>query len=328
MMDRRAFIGTLAGGLLAAPLTAGAQQTQKVWRIGYLDIASRSEREPTFRPFAQRLRELGYVEGRNLVIEWRQPQGRKDVWSDVATEMVQLKPDVIVVPSTQPAMAVKGLTGTIPIVTCAASDVAETGLVSSLARPGGNITGLAVSGGELSRKRLELLREVLPKVSLVAVLADPTNATHAIFWRETQIAAQTLRIRVERVDVQVPDDIGGAFAAIRKQQAGALIVFPEPMLGNERTRIAELAAKSRLPTMFGLRSHVDAGGLMSYAPSYPDLYRHCADYVDKILKGTKPADLPIEEPTKFELVINMKTAKALGLTIPPSVLLRADQVIE
>ncbi len=326
-MDRREFISAVTLSVLAAPLAGAAQQAGKVWRIGYTTTAPRTS-NPIFDAFIQRLRELGYVEGQNIVIEWRQAQGSKEGWSEAAAELVRLKLDVIVVPSTQPAMAAKQLTTMTPIVTCAASDVVETGLVSSLARPGGSITGLTVSGGELSRKRLELLKEAILKVSFVVVLADPTNPTHTVFWRETEMAAQTLRVKVQRVEARSPEEIDGAFVTISKARAEALIVFPEPMFYNERRRIGDLTRKSRLPAMFGLRGHVDEGGLMSYAPSYPDLFRRCADYVSKILKGAKPTDLPIEEPTTFEFVVNLKTAKALGLTIPPSLLLRADQVIQ
>jgi ABC-type uncharacterized transport system substrate-binding protein len=329
-MDRRTFISSVTLGLLAAPLAAGAQQEGKVYRVGVLAFGPRPSLAPldSLLNLLQRLRELGYVEGQNLRVEWQSADNRTDRLPQLAAELVRLRVDVIVVPSTQPALAAKQATTTIPIVMTAASDPVETGLISSLAKPGGNVTGLTVSGGEISGKRLELLREMVPKVSLVAVLADPTNASHATFWRETQVAARTLRVRVERVDAQVPKDIEGAFVAIGKLQAGALVVFPEPMLYAERRRIEDLAAKNGLASMFGHRGFVEAGGLMSYAPSYPDLGRRGASYVDKILKGAKPADLPVEQPTKFELVINLKTAKALGLTIPQALLQRADQVIE
>ena len=330
-MERRVFMAMIACVFLAAPLAAEAQQAGKVWRIGSLNtspVPVPGRFEPIWLAFVQRLRELGYVEGQNLSIEYRSSGGSVDLLPALAAELVRLNVDVIVVPSTQPAVAAKQATTTIPIVMGAASDVVETGLVRSLARPGGNITGLTVSGSELSRKRLELLKEAAPKASRIAVLADSTNPTHDIFWRATESAAQTLRVRVQRVDARAPQEIEGAFATISKARPDALIVFPEPMLYAERKRIGELTTKGRYPAMFGLRGHVVEGGLISYAPSYPDLYRRLADYVDKIFKGAKPADLPIEEPTKFELVINLKTAKALGLTIPQSLLLRADEVIQ
>jgi len=330
-MDRRTFLAGTGAVLLAAPLEAEAQQAGKVWRIGSLNTSPRPRQpgsDPIWGAFLQRLRELGYVEGKNLSIEYRSSEGPVEPLPALAAELVRLNIDVIVVPSTQPAMAAKQATKTIPIVMAAASDVVETGLVTSLAQPGGNITGLTVSGSELSRKRLELLKEAMPKVSRIAVLADPTNPTHEIFWRATQSAAQTLRVRVLRVDARAPQEIEAAFAVIGKARAEALIVFPEPMLYAERKRIGDLTTKGRYPAMFALRGHVVEGGLISYAPNYVDLYRRLADYVDKIFKGTKPADLPIEEPTRFELIINLKTAKALGLRIPPSLLQRADEVIQ
>ena len=274
------------------------------------------------------MRELGYIEGQNLTIEYRTSGGPADRLPDLAAELVRLKVDVIMVPSTQPALAARQATTTIPIVLSAGTNPVETGLVASLARPGGNITGLSISGAEVSTKRLELLREMAPKVSRVAVLMDPTNPAHEISWRETETAAQKLRIRLQRVTMCAPDEIEAAFAAMAAGHAEALVVFTEPMLSALRSRIAELAARNRLPTMNMIKSHAEAGDLMTYGPDYRDLYRRTAEIVDKILKGAKPADLPIEEPTKFELVINLKTAKALGLTIPPSLLRRADQVIE
>jgi putative tryptophan/tyrosine transport system substrate-binding protein len=271
------------------------------------------------------LRELGYVEGQNLVIEWRTTQ--QGGWASAVAELVNLKLDVLVVPSTQPAMAAKELTR-MPIVTCAASDVVDTGLVSSLTRPGGNITGLTVSGGDLSRKRVELLKELMPTVALVAVLADSTNATHTVFWKATEEAARALHIRVQRVEARTPEEFDSAFSSIAKLRPDALIVFPEPLSYTERKRIAAFAQKQRLPSVYALRGHIVDGGLVSYAPNYTDLFRRCANYVAKIFAGAKPADLPIEEPIAFELVINLKTAKTLGVTIPQSLLLRADEVIQ
>jgi ABC-type uncharacterized transport system substrate-binding protein len=328
MMDRRAFVTGL-GAMLAAPLAAVAQQAGKVWRIGVLTFGQRSSLSPldSLLHLFERLRELGYFEGQNLRVEWRSAENRADLLPQLAAELVRLKVDVIVAPSTQLAAAAKQATTTIPIVMTAASDPIETGLIKSLARPGGNVTGLTVSAGEISGKRLEIMKAAIPSVSRVAVLAQPTNASHAVLWRETEAAARILGVKVQRADTRA-EELDDAFTVIRETGANALIVFPDPTFYLERRRIGELATNGRLPTMFGHRGFVDAGGLMSYAPSYPDLGRRAASYVDKILKGARPADLPVEEPTKFELVINLKTAKALGLTIPPSLLLRADQVIE
>ena len=214
------------------------------------------------------------------------------------------------------------------VALAAAVNPVETGLVTSLARPGGNITGLTVSGGTLSRKRLELLREVVPKVSRVAVLMDPTNPAHFVFWRETEIAAQLLRVRLQRVDARAPDEIEAAFASIAKARAQALVVFTEPMIYSQRSRIVDLAARNRLPTVNMIKGHAEAGDLITYGPDYRDLYRRTAEIVDKILKGAKPADIPIEEPTKLELVVNLKTARALGLAIPQSILVRAHEIIQ
>ena len=318
----------LALAMLVGPLAAEAQQAGKVWRIGTLDFFPRPDpgSNAIWDAFLQRLRELGYVEGQNIAIEWRHVEGGR--FADAAAELVRLNVDVILVPSTRPALAAKQATTTIPIVMAAVGDPVEAGLVRSLGRPGGNITGLSVIGFELSSKRVELLKEALPKVSRVAVLVDPTNPAHAIFWRGTEIAAQALRLKLQRLDVRGPNDFEGAFATMTKERAEALIVLPEPMTYYERRRLADLAARSRLPAMHGLRGHAEAGDLMAYAPDYRDLYRRAAGFVDKVLKGAKPADLPVEQPMTFELVINLKTAKALGLTIPRSVLLRADEIIE
>ncbi len=329
-MHRRTFLRALVGSLLAPPLIIDAQQAGKVWQIGVLTFGPRSSLSPldSLLHLLQRLRELGYVEGRNLSIEWRSAEGHADRFPGLAADLVRLKVDVIVAPSTPPALAARQATTTIPIIVTAVSDPIQTGLVRSLARPGGNVTGLTVSGGDLSGKRLELLRQAVPKVSRVAVLTQPTNASHTVLWMETEIAAQKLGVKLQRADARTPAEIEGIFAARGNVGADALVVFPDPIFYLERRRIGELTAKSHLPAVFGHRGFVDAGGLMSYAPSYPDLGRRAATYVDKILKGVAPADLPIEEPTEFELVINLKTAKALGLTIPPSLLQRADQIIE
>ena len=329
-MDRRTFLGTLTGSLLAAPCAVRAQQAGKVWRIGSLSTSTVPvhDQNPIWDAFRYRLRELGYIEGQNLTFEYRTTGGPADRLPDLAAELVRLNVDVIVVPATQAALAAKQATSTIPIVLTAGTNPVETGLVKSLARPGGNLTGLSISGGEVAGKRLALLMEAIPKVSRVAVLLDPTNPAHAINWRETESAAEKLHLRLQRVTAQAPEEIEAAFSAMVKFRAEALVVFTEPMLYAQRSRLADLAARNRLPTINMIKGHAEAGDLMAYGPDYRDLYRRVAEIVDKILKGAKPADLPIEEPTKFELVINLKTAKALGLTIPPSLLSRADQVIE
>jgi putative ABC transport system substrate-binding protein len=330
-MKRRTFMAVVSGALLTAPVALEAQQGGKVWRIGWLNtspVPVPASSNPIWSAFLQRMRELGYVEGQNLLIEYRTSGGHIDPLPALAAELVRLKVDVILVPSTQPALAAKQATTTIPIVLSAGTNPVETGLVNSLARPGGNLTGLSISGGQVSGKRLELLREVVPKVSRIAVLMDPTNPAHAVFWRETESAAQKLRVRLQPVTARAPEEIEAAFSAMAKARAEALIVFTDPMLYSQRSRLADFAARNRLPAMHMIKGHAEAGDLMAYGPDYRDLYRRTAEIVDKILKGAKPADLPIEEPSKFELVINLKTAKALGLTIPPSLLGRADEVIQ
>jgi len=329
-MNRRAFLCGLTLGALAVSPLAEAQQAGKVWRIGSLNTSPIPVpgQNPIWDSFLNRLRELGYIDGQNFSIEFRTTGGPADRLPDLAAELVRLNVDLILVPATQAALAAKQATTTIPIVMAAAVNPVETGLVTSLARPGGNITGLTVSGGTLSRKRLELLREVVLKVSRVAVLMDPTNPAHFVFWRETEIAAQLLRVRLQRVDARAPDEIEAAFASIAKARAQALVVFTEPMIYSQRSRIADLAARNRLPTVNMIKGHAEAGDLITYGPDYRDLYRRTAEIVDKILKGAKLADIPIEEPTKLELVVNLKTARALGLTIPQSILVRADEIIQ
>jgi putative tryptophan/tyrosine transport system substrate-binding protein len=330
VMERRAFLGTLAGGLLAAPLTVEAQQAAKVVRIGYL--AANLAASPHLREaFFQGLRDLGYVEGRNVVIEYRDAEGKYERFPALATEPVALKVDVIVVTSTPSAVAVKQATRTIPIVFTWAADPVESGLVTSLARPGGNITGSSFFAPDLVGKRLDLLKRALPGVSRVAALWHPGDYVERMekdMLTETDRAARALGLRLQVVEARGPEDFDRAFSDMTTGRAGALTVLVSPMFFGERRRLVDLAAKTRLPTVFPWREYVDAGGLMAYGADLADLFRRAATYVDKILKGTKPGDLPIERPTKFELVINLKTAKALGLTIPPSLLQRADQVIE
>jgi putative ABC transport system substrate-binding protein len=330
MMDRREFLGTLAGGLVAAPLTAGAQQAAKIARIGYLagNLAANPQPHEAFR---QGLRDLGYVEGRNVVIEYRDDEGKPERLPALAAELVALKVDVIVAGATPHTLAAKQATRTLPIVFAAAGDPVSSGLVTSLARPGGNVTGLSVLAPELVGKRLEQLTQAVPWVSRVAFLWQPGAAgerTQKDMLKGAEAAARALGVRLHSVEARGPADIDRAFSDMTRARAGALTVSPSPMFVNERRRLVDLAAKGRLPAVYPWREFVDAGGLMAYGANVADSFRHAATYVDKILKGAKPADLPVEQPTKFELVINLKTAKALGLTIPPLLLLRADEVIQ
>jgi putative ABC transport system substrate-binding protein len=324
-MERRAFLGVLAGTLLAAPLAADGQPARIVPRIGVLRAGAPPDLN--VQGFRQGLRDLGYVEGQNVVIEYRWAEGKPDRLAGLAVELVRLKVDVIVTGGGEATQAAMSASSTVPIVTGASGSPAA-GFVASLARPGGNVTGLTVVNVELSAKKVELLKEALPKVSRVAILWDPSNPSNELILKESQRAAHLLRIRLQAVEVRAPNELEGAFAAMTRGRAGAFIHAPSELFFAYRRRLLDLAAKSRLPGVGDTPDFVDAGGFMSYGPNLPQLFRRAATYVDKILKGAKPADLPIEEPTKFELVINLKTAKALGLTIPSSLLQRADQVIE
>jgi ABC-type uncharacterized transport system substrate-binding protein len=327
-MDRRAFIRTLAGALFAPPLVAGAQPAGTVPRIGYLATGSATVNRYA-EAFRQGLRELGWVEGQSIVIEYRFGDGRFDQLPDLAAELVRLKVKLIVATPSPAVMAAKKATGTIPIVMIGVADPVGQGLVASLARPGGNVTGVAYSvGTESIGKGLELLKEAVPKVRRVAVLSNPANPSHALAISNLRTAAQSLRLQLQLLEARGPDAFDGAFAAMARERAGALLVVPDPMFLFQRARLADLTAKSRLPSMHSLREGAESGGLMSYGSTLSSQGRKAAVYVDKILKGAKPADLPIEQPTKFELVINLKTAKALGLTIPQSLLARADEVIQ
>jgi putative ABC transport system substrate-binding protein len=329
VVTRRAFIGSLAGGLLAAPLAAEGQQVRKVARIGYLTGGSSSDAPHLREAFRDGLRELGWVEGDNIVIDYRFSEGRYDRLPELATDLVRLKVDLIVTVATPGAVAAKNATATIPIVGISLGDPVGFGLVPSLARPGGNVTGLSYSAGlELIGKQLELIREIVPKVRRVAVLSNPANPFHASAIRDVKGTSRSFGVQLELLEARVPTEFDGAFAAMVQEGAGALVVVPDQMFQLHRRRLADLAARSQIPAAYGIREYAEAGGLIAYGASLPDLWRRAATYVDKILKGAKPADLPIEQPTKFELVINLKTAKALGLTIPPSLLQRADQVIE
>ncbi len=320
--------GVVALGTLTAMAPADAQPPPKVPRIGILTGASTSVTAHLLEAFRQGLRELGYVEGQNIAIESRSAEGKLERLPDLAAELVRLKVDVIVTSGTPAALATKQASRTIPIVMGFAADPVETGLVASLARPGGNITGSSLMAPELAGKRLQLLKEVVPGASRVAVLSNPTVPYTALMVKETEAAARVLGVQLQPLEVRAPQDIDRAFEAAIRGRASALIVVEEALVQTHQARIAGLAAKSRLPAMYGQRDFVEAGGLMSYGANFADLFRRAATYVDKILKGRKPSDLPVEQPTRFELVINMKTAKALGLTLPQSILIRTDHFIQ
>ena len=326
-MNRRAFVTGL-GAVLAAPHAAVAQQAGKTARIGFLSLASGPTPSIDLAPG---LRELGWIEGQNIIIEYRWAADRKDQLSTMAAELVRLKVDVIVTSTTLAALAAKRATATIPIVATFIADPVGSGLVASLARPGQNITGVSTLARGLVTKRLELLKAVAPGSDRIGVLWQPDvlgERTMRDLVEETKVAGRTLGLQLQFAEARRADDLELAFSTVSKARVGGLLVFPSPMLFEARASVVAHAAKSRLPAVYAWRAAVDVGGLMSYAANFQDMYRRAAVYVDKILKGAKPGDLPIEEPTKLELVVNMKTAKALGLTIPQSLLLRADQVIE
>ncbi|MGH7301995.1 MAG: ABC transporter substrate-binding protein [Candidatus Rokuibacteriota bacterium] len=328
---RLAFTITLLLGGLFNPVAAVGQPAAEVARIGYL-LPNPAAANPHLREaFLQGMRDLGYVEGRHFVINYRYAEGKFERLPALAAELVALKVDVIVAGPTPAALAAKHATRIIPIVFASGGDPVTDGLVTSLARPGGNVTGLSALSPELVGKCLELLKQALPGVSRVAVLWQPGamgERTEKDMLKGAEAVARALGVRLQFIEARGPDDFDRAFSDMTKARAGALIVLTSPMLFSERRRLADLAAKTRLPTVFPWREGVDAGGLMAYGANAADVYRRVATYVDRILKGTKPADLPVEQPTKFELVINLKAAKALGLTIPPSVLARADHVVE
>jgi len=329
VIDRRAFIGTLAGALIAAPLAARAQQPRKVPRLGILITNSQASTSTQVEAFRQGLRERGYVEGQNVVIEYRFGDGEPARLPKLAAELVGLNVDLIVTGGSSPTRAAQQATRTIPIVMTIVGDPIASGLIASLARPGGNITGLTQISAELGGKRLELLKEAFPRISRVAVLVDPASTARGGIASGTRTAAEALGVKLLALELRGPNpDLDGAFRTAKSERVGALLVAAGAAQSLHRRRVVDLAAKNRLPAMYASREFVDAGGLMAYGPNVADLYRRAATYVDKILKGAKPADLPVEQPTKFELVINLKTAKALGLTIPPSVLGRADEVIQ
>ena len=325
-MDRRAFIATLAGGLIAAPLATEAQQAGKVPRVGFLLPGVQATSPRFVDAFRQGLG--GYVEGRTIVIHYRWAEGHAERLPELASELVRLNVDVMVTAGQQATLAAKQATAAIPIVMVGVADPVGTGIVGSLARPGANVTGLSAQAEEYAAKWLELLKAVIPRLARVAVLADPTNPSYSVYWRELRPAARILNVQLHTLDAHQPDDLPEAFAEAARHRVDALVVPQQPFTIRTQSRIVELAAKSRLPAIYNLTETVRIGGLMAYGASLADMYRRAAIYVDKILKGSKPADLPVERPTKFELVINLKTAKALGLTVPQSLLLRADEVIQ
>jgi putative tryptophan/tyrosine transport system substrate-binding protein len=320
---RRDFI-TLVGGITAAwPLTARAQQPAKLPTIGFLGAATASARSQWVAAFVQRLRELGWIEGRTVAIEYRWAEGRSERFAEIAAEFVRLKVDVIITYATPPAIAAKEATAVIPIVCAVMGDPVGAGLVASLPRPGGNVTGLSNQSADLAGKRVEHLREVVPGLRRLAVLANVSNPVSGVEMGEVQ----ALGLDVVTLEIRRGEDIAPAFETL-KGRAQALYVAGDPLMITNRVRINTLALGARLPTTYNQREFVEAGGLMSYGPNFPDLFRRAGDYVDKILRGTKPADIPVEQPTKFDLVINLTTAKALGLEVPPTLLARADEVIE
>ena len=325
-MRRREFI-TLLGGAAAWPLGVSAQQPAKLPIIGYLGPSTRSIDVHRLGALVQRLRELGWIEGRTIVIEYRWAEGRTERAAEIAAEFVRRKVDVIVTSGTAAVVTAKQATSVIPIVFAVAGDPVGTGLVASLARPGGNVTGLSNQSADLAGKRLELLREVVPSLRRLAILANAGSPIGVLKMREAQAAARTLDFEVATLEIRGAQDIAPAFDAL-KGRAEALYVASDPLVTTNRIRINTLALGARLPTMHGQGDNVEAGGLMSYGANYPDLHRRAADYVDKILRGAKPADIPVEQPTKFDFLINLTTARTLGLTVPPTLLARADEVIE
>jgi putative tryptophan/tyrosine transport system substrate-binding protein len=321
-------LSVIAFVLVAAGATAQAQQPAKVARIGYLSGSTPSNLAARIEAFRQGLRDLGYVEGKNIVIEWRDAKGNPDLLPAVAADLVRLKVDVIVSPGPTVTRAAKEATSTIPIVMAQDTDPVSSGFVTSLARPGGNITGLATLAPEVGGKQLELLKDITPKISRVAVIGNSTNPGDAQALRETVLAAGSSEIYLRYLDVLDPKDIETAFRTAVKGRADALLVLGNPILNAHRKQIVDFAVKHRLPATYTRPEFIEAGGLMYYGTNYNDLFRRAATYVDKILKGAKPADLPVEQPTKFEFIVNLKVAKQIGLKVPPHVLAKADRVIK
>jgi len=326
-VKRRAFITFLGGAAAAWPLAARAQQLGTLPTVGFLGNTTASVQSQWTAAFVQRLRELDWIEGRTVAIEYRWVEGRDERAAEIATEFVRLKVNVIVTGGTALVIAAKQTTSTIPIVFASAGDPVAAGLVASLARPGGNITGISVQATDLAGKKVQMLREVVPGLHRLAIMANVGSPAGVLQMGEAQAAARGLGIEVARVEIRQAEDIGPAIEAVRAH-VEALYVANDPLVATHMARITAVTMAARLPTMYGSREYVEMGGLISYAPSFPDLYRRAAEYVDKILRGRKPADIPVEQPTKFELVLNLKTAKAFGLTVPQSLLAIADEVIE
>jgi len=326
-MKRREFLTLLGGAAAAWPLAARAQQAGKAPTIGFLGSQSQSSQKPWTDAFVQRLRALGWVEGRTVAIEYRWADGIGARAAEFVAEFVRLKVDVIVTNGTPMVLAAKRATSTIPIVFAATGDPVGAGLVASLGRPGGNVTGLSLQASDLAGKHMELLREIRPGFSRLAIIVNVGSANTVSQLQEAQAAARSLGVAVDVLEIHRAEDIAPAFEAA-KGRAEALFVLNDPLTISQRARINELAIAAGLPTVYALREFADSGGLISYGPHFPDLFRRAAEFVDKILRGTKPGDIPVEQPTKFELVVNLKTAKALGLAVPPTLLARADEVIE
>jgi putative tryptophan/tyrosine transport system substrate-binding protein len=328
MIDRRTFLAGTGAVLLAAPLAAEAQQAGRVYRIGMLETTSPALNAANLDAFRQGLRELGYVEGHNFMIEYRSVDGRPERFPDLAAELVRLKVDLIVTRGTPAVLAAKNARRTIPIVMATSADPVAAGVVSGLARPGGNVTGLTSIDSELIGKRFALLKEAIPSIARIALVLNLSNPSLVTQRKQIEVAARSLRFQPQFLDVRKPEDLGPAFDTAIKQRADAVHVSLDSLTQTNLGRIVDLAAKHRLPTIYSSRDFVDAGGLMAYGVSRLEMYRRAATIVDKIFKGAKLGDLPVEQPTKFEFVINLKTAKALGLTIPPSLLGRADEIIQ
>jgi putative ABC transport system substrate-binding protein len=326
-MIRRSFLVAL-GSTVAWPLTAHSQQQNKVWRVGLLETAPAVVNAANFEALQNGLRELGYIEQKNLQIEYRSADGRADRFPDMASELVRLKVDLIVTRGTPAVLAAKNATQTIPIVMAAIGEPVGTGAVGAIARPGGNVTGLSAFVSELEPKRIELMRELNPQIKRVALLYNMINPVFAERWEKTKAAARLLGIDAQILDVRQASDLTSAFNKASSERVEALVVGNDTVIVANRRQVVELAAKHQLPAIYSSREFVDDGGLMTYSVYFPDLYRRAATFVDKIFKGTRPADLPVEQPTKLELVINLKAAKAIGISIPPTVLARADVVVE
>jgi putative ABC transport system substrate-binding protein len=326
VIGRRAAVGALAWALAAAAAPAWAQPARVV-RIGWLSAGSPTTFATRLAAFRGGLRDLGHPDDA-VFIEQRWTEGRDELLPELAGELVRLRVNLLLTVGTPATLAAKQATDAIPIVMVAVGDPVASGIVAGLARPGGNVTGISNLAAELSGKLLDLLREAVPGLTRVAVLQNPANPVHASYWRETLAAAERLGLKVQPVEARRPEDFEPVFAAAARQQVGGIIVLPDPLPLINRARVIELAARHRLPAIYAMRDYADAGGLMSYGPNSPDLYRRAATYVDKVLKGARPAELPVEQPTKFDFVINVKTARALGLALPQSLLIRADQLIQ